>query len=304
MAAILAAAQLHNAAGLLPQPLPNPYIRNHNPTVAPADVTATVEPQLAAAVWGLPYTPTRIHMVQGVPASIAEVIPLQLEDLRPANLTKPAMLGFLQLSLRTRAAVKQGVQCMVLSSASYLPSQLDTISSLADGISIRTTCCISTTSIHILLMPSALAGLFGGDQHQRFADITRTSCELLTPTLEEVQLLPAERLAAATAAERTLNRHLRLWHPPTWGETLQQVLQSRHGMQRVMAGEHFGHKAKQSLKPAAQSTLSAAAFKSQHHLDPVFAAVQHVVLADSLLLQQHCTKSVKQVLSCSSNGSW
>ncbi|WIA22628.1 hypothetical protein OEZ86_009607 [Tetradesmus obliquus] len=84
-------------------------------------------------------------------------------------------------------------------------------------------------------MPSALAGLFGGDQHQRFADITRTSCELLTPTFEEVQLLPAERLAAATAAERTLNRHLRLWHPPTWGETLQQVLQSRHGMQRVMA---------------------------------------------------------------------
>jgi hypothetical protein len=171
----------------------------------------------------------------GTPLSISEIVPLQLEDLRPANLTKPALLEFLQSSLTTRAAVQKGVQCMVLSASSYLPSQLDTLKSLAHGIGLASTLCISQGSVHVLLMPS-LAGLTDAKFQQRLSDITRSTCELLGPTFGKLQLLPTERLTAARAEEQTLIRHLRLWHPPTWGETLQRVLMSRHARRKAIAG--------------------------------------------------------------------
>jgi hypothetical protein len=198
-------------------------------------VTAVVEPKLAAAVWDLPYSPTRIHVSFGTPLTISEIVPLQLEDLRPANLTKPAALQFLQSSLTTRAAVQKGVQCMVLSASSYLPSQLDTIKSLALGIGIAANVCISPGSVHILLMPS-LAGLSDAEFQQRVSSITHSTCELLAPTFGKLQLLSTQRLTTARAVEQELQRQLRLWHPPTWGETLQQVLMSRHARHREVAG--------------------------------------------------------------------
>jgi hypothetical protein len=171
----------------------------------------------------------------GATLSISEIVPLQLEDLRPANLTKPAALEFLQSSLTTRAAAQKGVQCMVLSASSYLPSQLDTIKSLAHGIGLASTLCISQGSVHVLLMPS-LAGLADAEFQQRVADITQSTCELLAPTFGKLQLLPTKRLTAARAEEQILERHLRLWHPPTWGETLQQVLMSRNARRKAIAG--------------------------------------------------------------------
>jgi hypothetical protein len=87
------AAQLHNAtARLNQQSLAFKRKRDGTTAAAAAAITSTelaavVEPELASACWGMPYAPTRIHMVHGTPASIAEIVPLQLEDLRPANLT-------------------------------------------------------------------------------------------------------------------------------------------------------------------------------------------------------------------------
>ncbi|KAF6262100.1 hypothetical protein COO60DRAFT_690768 [Scenedesmus sp. NREL 46B-D3] len=198
-----------------------------------AEVMAAVEPKLAA-VWGMAYAPTRIHIMLGTPASVTEVVPLQLEDLRPANLTKPALLEFLQSSLTTRAAVQKGVQCMMLSASAYLPSQLDTINSLAHGIGVSSTLCISAASVHALLMPPP-AGLTGSEFQQRIPGITHTVCQLLAPTFGKVQLLSAEHLTAARAAEQTLKRRLRLWHPPTWGETLQQKLMCRSARRKAIA---------------------------------------------------------------------
>jgi hypothetical protein len=235
--ALAAAHRLHSTSHI------RKFSRIMKPAVATTtattsvEVAAAVEPNLAA-VWDLPYSPTRIHVMLGTPLSISEIVPLQLEDLRPANLTKPAILEFLQSSLTTRAAVQKGVQCMVLSASSYLPSQLDTIKSLAYGIGLATAICISQGSVHLLLMPS-LAGLTDAEFQQRVSSITHSSRELLAPTFGKLQVLPTERLTAARAAEQILNRHLRLWHPPSWGETLQQVLMSRHayGHRRAIAGE-------------------------------------------------------------------
>uniref|UniRef100_A0A383WB22 Uncharacterized protein n=1 Tax=Tetradesmus obliquus TaxID=3088 RepID=A0A383WB22_TETOB len=202
--------------------------------VASTAATASVEPQLAAALWSMPYAPTRIHVVYGTPASITEIIPLQLEDLRPASVTKPALLEFLQSNLTTRAASQKGVQCMVLSSSAYLPSQLDTISSLARGIGISVALCTSRVNKHILFMPS-LAGLEIDEWRQRVASITQSTCELLAPTFGKMQQLSEERLADARDAEQMLNRQLRLWHAPSWGATLQQELESNRAWRRWMA---------------------------------------------------------------------
>jgi hypothetical protein len=199
-------------------------------------MAAAVEPSLAAAVWVMPHTPLKIHMIFGTPASSTEIVPLQLEDLRPSNMTKPALLEFLQSNLTTKAARQKTVQCMVLSSSAYLPSQLNTISSLAAGIGIATSFCASTDSVHVLLMP-ALASLTDTEFRQRVSSITQTTCELLLPTFGKVRPLPEERLAAARAAEQTLNRQLRLWHPPTWAETLQQQLMSNRAPHSMLAGE-------------------------------------------------------------------
>ncbi|WIA20974.1 hypothetical protein OEZ85_005311 [Tetradesmus obliquus] len=182
----------------------------------------------------MPYAPTRIHVVYGTPASITEITPLQLEDLRPANLTKPAMLEFLQSNLTTRAAAQKGVQCMVLSASAYLPSQLDTISSLARGIGISVALCSSAASNHILFMPS-LAGLEIDEWRQRIASITHSTCELLAPTFGKMQQLSEERLADARDAEQMLDSQLRLWHAPSWGATLQRELESNRAWRRWMA---------------------------------------------------------------------
>jgi hypothetical protein len=152
--------------------------------------------------------------------------------------------------------VQKGMQCMVLSGAAYLPSQLDIISSLAHGIGISASICISPTSIHALLMPS-LAGLTTEELQERAASITRTTCELLAPAFGKVQLLPTERLAAAKANEWMLDRQLRLWHPPSWGETLQQELEAKTARQRAIAGNCSAYnpaslKAKTARRPCLQ----------------------------------------------------
>lgn len=79
-------------------------------------------------MWGLPpAAPSQakisIHVIHGSPPSMTEIKPLQLDELQPANMTKPVLLEFLQSQLKARAAAQKGIHGVVLSAA-LLPSQV------------------------------------------------------------------------------------------------------------------------------------------------------------------------------------
>lgn len=147
----------------------------------------------------------------------------QLDLLHPDLPTNPPFTEFLAKHLLSRTAARESVVALVLS-ATYLPSQLDTMRGLAGKQSLAMSVFLSSDNSEMHTVFYRTAGQ--GQRHVSIMDLHFALADSLGP-LESLE--PAQ-LQAAHAAEKRLQEELRLWDPATWSSVLQQRLESRKAL--------------------------------------------------------------------------
>jgi hypothetical protein len=216
---------------------------------------AAAAPQESAAglVWGLqpwssaaPELRVLMSFAGSACGSVAVSGALQQahpSQLHPDTLDKSALGVLLSKQLSARVA---GVACVsgMLLSATFLPSQLDTMADLAGKLGARMQLLHGggpAATLHVLLTKryaataEAAPGGDAGASEDEADELPHIAAALERELRATLQRVTHDDLQSARAAERALQQQLRLFDAATWASVLSQQLMSRKALRHQLA---------------------------------------------------------------------
>jgi len=181
--------------------------------------------------------------------SLRHFPPSVLSTVCPLNFQTSSLQVILQACMASKAAKHAGPKALLITGP-YLPSQLAAVQKTAAALKLSAQLLSSPTALHVLLIPTQTAAVEAAPLAAELAPGVQASAQVTPPPQQQQQqqqeqeqqqqqqhlhlfghgdLQPVSEaaIAAAQAAEASLNQQLRLFTPAAWSLAYQQLMKRK-----------------------------------------------------------------------------